>query len=152
MSTTFQKEAPTTATKNNRNFRLLLCATLGGTYVAVSKSHGFKLQTPNDFSEDTAHGDRFKSRLPGLQDFSGALSAWYQTTYTTLEAMSVNRVSEYFQAYPDYADTVNYYRGQCYAIMNEHDMDLGNTSGLAFDVMLANADLDIIRNGTTILT
>lgn len=139
-------------TKNNRNARLLLSGTLGGTYVAISKSHGVKLKTPIDFSEDTAHGDRFKSRLPGLQDFTATLTSWYNTAYTTLEAMSVNRVSEYFQIYPDFADTLNYYRGQCYVSLSEHDLDLGATSGQSYDVMLANADLDIIRAGTTILT
>jgi hypothetical protein len=140
------------ATKNNRNARMLLCATLGGTYVAVSKSHGLKLKTPIDFSEDTSHGDRFKSRLPGIQDFSATLTAWYNSTYTTLEGMSVNRVSEYIQIYPDFTDTVNYIRGQCYVSQSELDLDLGSTAGEGYDVMLANSDLDIIRAGVTILT
>lgn len=140
------------ATKNNRNARMLLCATLGGTYVAVSKSHGLKLKMPTDFSEDTSHGDSRKSRLPGIQDWSATLAAWYNTAYSTLVAMAANRVSEYFQIYPDFSDTTTYYRGQCYLGLNEHDMDLGNTSGHGFDVMLANGDLDIIYAGTTILT
>lgn len=139
-------------TKNNRNARFLLCATLGGPYVAVSKTHGIKAKLPTDFSEDTAHGDRFKSRLPGLQDFSATLLAWFNTAYSTLVAMASNKVSEYFQIYPDFTDTLTYYRGQCYVGLNEHDLDLGATSGQSFDVMLANADLDIIYAGTTILT
>lgn len=130
---------------------MLLCATLGGTYVAVSKSHGLKLKMPTDFSEDTAHGDRWKSRLPGLEDFSATLSAWYNTAYSTLVAMAVNKVSEYFMMYPDFTDTLTYYRGQCYVGMDEHDMDIGNTSGQGFNVVLANADLDIIYAGATIV-
>lgn len=138
-------------TKNTRNARMLLCATLGGAYVAVSKSHGLTLNVPTDFSEDTAHGDRFKDYLPGLQDFKASLSAWYNTAHTTLEAMSVNKLSEYFQIYPDFADTLNYYRGQCYVGLNKLGLDLGNTADMDFDVMIANADIDIIRAGATIL-
>jgi len=138
-------------TKNSRNARMLLCATLGGTYVAISKTHGLKLNVPTDFSEDTAHGDRFKDYIPGLQDFKATVMAWYNTAYTTLEAMSVNKISEYFQIYPDFADTLNYYRGQCYLGQDEFDMDLGNTVGQGYTAVIANGDIDIIRAGTTIL-
>lgn len=139
-------------TRNTRNARMLLCATLGGTYVAVSKSHGLKLNVPTDFSEDTSHGDRFKSYLPGLQDFKATLMAWYNRLYTTLEAMSINKISEYFLIYPDFSDTVNYYRGQCFIGLDELNLDLGNTADQSFSVVIANADIDIIRNGVTILT
>jgi len=139
------------ATKNTRNARLLLCATLGGTYVRVTKSHGLKLNVPTDFSEDTGHGERFKDYLPGLQDFKATIGAWYDTVYTTLEAMSVNKVSEYFQIYIDFADTLNYYRGQCFVGMDDFTLDIGNTADFGYSVVIANADLDIIRAGATIL-
>lgn len=138
------------ATKNNRNARLLLCATLGGTYVAVNKTHGFKLNLSTDFSEDTSHGDSFKSYLPGLQDYKGTLMAWYDTAYSVLESMSKNKISEYFQAYPDFSDSLNYYRGQCYVGLDELDLDLGNTSGFQFTQTIANADIAIIRAGVAL--
>lgn len=138
------------ATKNARNAGLYLCATLGGTYVKVNKTHGYKLNLQTDFSEDTSHGDSFKSYLPGLQDFKGTLMAWYDTAYTILEAMSKNKTSEYFQAYPDIADTVNYYRGQCFVGLDELDMDLGNTAGFQFTQVIAGADLAIIRAGVAL--
>jgi hypothetical protein len=138
------------ATKNTRNAGLYLSNTLGGTYVKVSKTHGYKLNLQTDFSEDTAHGDSFKSYLPGLQDFKGTLMAWYETAYTTLEAMSKNKVSEYFQAYPDIADTVNYYRGQCFVGLDELNLDLGNTADFQFTQVIANADIAIIRAGVAL--
>ena len=139
------------STKNTRNARLLLCATLGGTYVAVTKTHGLNLQIPTDFSEDTGHGARFKNYLPGLQDFTGALTAWYRTAQTILEAMSANKISEYFLIYPDFADTVNYYRGQCFVGQDGFNLDIGNTADQSFTMRIANEDIDIIRAGTTIL-
>lgn len=138
------------ATKNTRNARLLLCATLGGTYVAVNKTHGLKFNVPTDFSEDTAHGDSFKSYIPGLQDFKLTVMAWYDTAYSTLEDMSLNKVSEYFMAYPDFADTLNYYRGQCYIGQDEFNLDIGNTADMSFTATVAGADVEIIRAGAAL--
>jgi hypothetical protein len=126
---------------------MLLCATLSGTYVAVTKSHGLKLNVPTDFSEDTGHGATFKSYLPGLQDFKATLMAWYDTVYTTLEAMSLNKISEYFLIYPDFADTINYYRGQCFIGQDELDLDIGKTIDDKFTAVIANADIQIYRAG-----
>lgn len=138
------------ATRNSRNARLLLCATLGGTYVAVSKTHGLKLNVPTDFSEDTSHGDRFKSKIPGLQDFEAKLMAWYDTVYPTLKAMSYGKISEYFLAYFDFADTLNYIRGQMYLGLDEIDLDLGNTVGESYTGVIANADVQFILQGAAL--
>jgi len=137
-------------TKNNRNVRLQLASTLGGSYTTISKTHGFKLNLSTDFSEDTSHGDQFKSKIPGLQDFSGKLMAWYDSAYTTLEAMSLGKISEYFRAYIDLADPANYYRGQCYVGLDELDLDLGNTAGLSFTMVIANSDIQIVRAGAAL--
>lgn len=136
------------ATKNSRNAGLYLCATLGGTYVKVTKTHGLKYASPTDFSEDTGHGQTYKTKLPGLQDWAATIMAWYDTAYTTLEGMSKNKVSEYFLLYPDVSDTTNYDRGQCYITVNEKNMDIGNTVGFSYDAVLASEDLVIIRNGS----
>lgn len=135
------------ATKNTRNARLLLCNTLSGTYVAVTKTHGLKLNVPTDFSEDTGHGASFKSYLPGLQDFKMTVLNWYDTVYTTLNAMSLNKISEYFMVYPDFADSLNYYRGQCFLGQDELDLDLGNTVGEKYTATIANADVQVVRAG-----
>ncbi len=139
------------APKNTRNARLLLCATLGGTYVAVNKTHGLNLELPVDWSEAQGHGARFKSYLAGLQDFSTTVTAYYDTVYTTLENMALNKISEYFQIYIDFADTLNYYRGQAFVGLDGLNLDLGNTADQSFSFRIANDDIDIIRAGVTIL-
>jgi hypothetical protein len=116
----------------------------------VTKSHGLKLNVPTAFSKDTGHGASFESYLPGLQDFKGKLSAWYDTIYTTLEAMSLNKISEYFIAYIDFADSLNYYRGQCYVGEDEFDLDLGVTVGITYTMTIANADIQIVRIGSAL--
>lgn len=105
---------------------------------------------PTDFSEDTGHGAQFKGYLPGLQDFKLTLMNWYDTVYTTLEAMSLNKISEYFIAYIDFADTLNYYRGQMFVGQDEFDLDLGVTVGSSYTAVIANADVQIVRAGAAL--
>ena len=88
--------------------------------------------------------------IPGLQDFKLTINAWYDTAYAVLETMSKNKTSEYFQLYPDFADTLNYYRGQCYVGLDGLPLDLGNTADLTFTSTIANADIAIIRGGAAI--
>jgi len=138
------------ATKNARNARFLLSSTLAGPYTAVTKTHGLKMNVPTDFSEDTGHGANFKSYLPGLQDFKLTVLNWYDTIYTTLEAMSLNKISEFFIAYVDFADSLNYYRGQTFLGMDEFDLDLGNTVGFKYTSVIANSDIQIVRAGAAL--
>lgn len=138
------------ATKNSRNASFRLSSTLAGPYTAVTKSHGIKMNVPTDFSEDTGHGAQFKSYLPGLQDFKCTLLNWYDTIYTTLEAMSLNKISEYFICYIDLADSLNYYRGQCFVGQDELDLDLGNTVGFKYTAVIANSDIQIVRAGAAL--
>jgi len=138
------------ATKNSRNASLRLSSTLAGPYTAVTKTHGLKLNVPTDFSDDTGHGAQFKSYLPGLQDFKMTVLNWYDTVYTTLEAMSLNKISEYFIAYIDFADSLNYYRGQCFMGQDEVDLDLGNTVGFKYTATIANSDVQVVRAGAAL--
>lgn len=138
------------ATKNTRNARMLISSTLAAPYTVVSKTNGLSLNLATDFSEDTAHGDSFKSYIPGLQDFKATLKSWYDTAFTTLESASKNKTSYYFLIYPDYSDSVNYYRGQCYFGLDELNLDIGNTAALSFTVTIANADIAIIRAGAAL--
>jgi hypothetical protein len=137
------------ATKNSRNARLLFATTLNGPYTAVTKSHGLKFNVPTDFRR---HRPRRAVQVlhPWLQDFKLTLLNWYDTIYTTLEAMSLNKISEYFIAYIDFADTLNYYRGQMYVGQDEVDLDLGVTVGEKFTGVIANADIQVVRAGAAL--
>lgn len=137
-------------TKNTRNAGFYIAATLGGPYTKVNKTHGLTLGVPTDFSEDTGHGQRFKTKIPGLQDFTLSLTKWYDTLFATLEKLSLDKTAYYFIVYHDVADTVNYYRGQCYFGLNEINLELGNTADESYDVVLAGEDLQVVRNGVVL--
>lgn len=136
------------ATKNTRNAALLLSPTLGGTYIKVTKTHGLNLSLTTDFSEDTGHGQNFKSQIPGLSDYTVSVGAWYDTAYTTLEYSALNKVAYYFIIYMDYADVQNYHRGQGYFAFDSLNLDIGNTADGSFSLVLAGSDPQIVRNGT----
>lgn len=138
------------ATKNSRNGRYLLCATKTGTYIPVAGAFGYKENVPTDFSEDTTFGAFFKSYIPGLQDYKATLMRRYDTADATVEKMSKTKTSEYFLFYPDYADTLNYTRGQTFLGQDEHDNDLGKTVDQKYTAVIANSDLEIVRNGAAL--
>lgn len=138
------------AYKNTRNSRLLLCAALGGTYVAVAGAHGYKENVPTDFSDASVYGDSFKSYIPGMQDYKGTLMRWYDTADATVEKMSKSKTSEYFTFYPDFADSLNYTRGQIFLGQDESDHDLGKTAVQKYTAVIANGDIAIIRGGSAI--
>jgi hypothetical protein len=138
------------ATKNTRNARLLLCLTLGGTYVVITKTHGLNINIETDFSEDTSHGDRFKSYLSGLQDASFDIERWYDPAQNILEAAALNKLTYYFMAYPDYDDVTNYYRGQMAIGGGGNDLSIGNTANQAYEGRIANSDIQIVRAGVAL--
>lgn len=137
-------------TKNTKNARLLICATIGGTYVPVNKTHGLKISLPKDYSEDTSHGQDFKSYLPGQGDYSVTVAKWYDTAFFALEAASRRDISYYFLIYMDYNDTLNYDNGQCFFAQNEQNLDLGNTADITFDMKNTGLDPKIVRNGVVL--
>jgi hypothetical protein len=136
--------------KNSRNARLQLCATLGGTYVTVNGTHGLRLGVPTNWSDSTAHGDDFDSATPGTQGFNMTLAAWYDTVESTLQAMSLNKISEFFRAYYDLDDPLNYYRGKMYLGQEEDNMDLNQTIDGSYTGRIADGDIQIIRNGAAL--
>jgi hypothetical protein len=135
---------------NTRNSRYLLSATLAGTYVPVAGAHGYKENVPTDFSKSTVYGSRFESYVPGLQDYKGTLMRWYDTADATVEKMSIGKISEYFLFYPDFANPLDYTRGQTYLGQDESDHDLGKTADQKYTAVIANGDIQIVRGGAVL--
>jgi len=136
--------------KNTRNARYLLSSTLGGPYTAVNLTHGLKLGLQTDWAEATVHGATYKEYIGGLKDFSLTVLAYYDTIATTLEVMAANGISEFFLLYHDFADPLNYWRGQCFLGFNEQNLDLGNTVEDSFSARIANSDIQLVRAGAVV--
>jgi hypothetical protein len=117
-------------TKNSRNVRVLINGT------AVNKTHGATVSPTTDYSEDTSHGDEYKSYLPGLKDFMVDISAWYDSAYHTLRNAALdNTALSNVLVYPDYSQTTHYWHcPTMYASLNEWNGDIGNTIGETFQL------------------
>lgn len=82
-----------------------------GTGVAtpVSEGKGFTVSAPTDFAEDSSWGDSFKTKIPGLSDFSGRLMKHYDHSETSLRTAALNRTVGNFYWYPDRNTPANYW-------------------------------------------
>lgn len=135
---------------NTRNARLLLSGTKAGTYAPINKTHGLNVSMPTDMSDDSGHGQTFKTAVPGLSDYTMSVSAWYLPAQTILEDAAVNKIPYYFLYYPDYADVQNYHRGLLWVGFEGQNSDLGNTTDQSFTMTLADEDIQIVRNGAVL--
>jgi hypothetical protein len=100
-------------TKHGRNARLMLGAASGSASL-VSESHGWNLNIDTDMGEDTAQGDSFGTRLPGIHEFNIEVQKWFDQATGALTAAVVARTRQKFYAYPDFSDTTIYWYGTGY--------------------------------------
>ena len=115
-------------TKSSRNVRVLING------AAVNKTHGANISPVTDYSEDTSHGDVYKSYLAGLTDFTRSIESWYDDAYHVLHNASLagTAVTNVF-VYPDYAQTTHYWRiPYMYVSMDSFDLAIGNTIGESY--------------------
>src|SRR5215213_10090682 len=87
------------------------------TAVPVGETHDdFDLSLETDMQEDTAHGDTFRTRVPGLQDFTLGFQKWNVATEVALLDYAKNRTVVKFYLYPDRTDNTVYWFGTGYAM------------------------------------
>ncbi len=110
--------------KHGVNSRIYVGATNAS---PISGTHGLKVTVDTDFAEQSAQGDVWKTRLPGLSDFSVEISKWYDslTAGAILVDAVIARTLEKFYYYPDAADNTNYVYGTAYIGGGGYDSPIG---------------------------
>lgn len=131
---------PTAVTRNSRNAGLYLRTSGSGSYTKVNKSYGLVINTPTDFNDDTGHGQKFKTATPGTHDFKIDLEKWYMKYDDDLHNYSLNETVLDFLAYPNIADTGNYWSGSCYLGQESQDASMGKTVSEKYTVVLYGGD------------
>lgn len=96
------------ATKHGVNSRIYVGATNA---IPVAETHGFNVQIDTQFAEDSAQGDTWVTRLPGLSDFTVEITKWYDSAVHTLLDAVIARTTLKFYIYPDAADATVYLYG-----------------------------------------
>lgn len=131
----------TPVTRNSRDAALYLRTTGAGAYAKVNKTYGLVVNTPTDFSDDTGHGQKFKTGLPGNHDFKVELELYYQKYADLLHNYSLNETVLDFLVYPSVTnDPLNYWSGACYLGQDSQDMKLGNTVSEKYTLVLTGGD------------
>jgi hypothetical protein len=83
--------------------------------VPVGETHDdFDLGLETDMQEDTAHGDAFRTRVPGLRDFTLGFQKWNVASENTLIDLAAARTVSKFYLYPDRTDSGTYWFGTGY--------------------------------------
>lgn len=110
------------ATKTGRLGVLYWGAT---TAVPVAETHGdFELSLDTEYHEDTSHGDSFRTRIPGLSDFSLTVEKWFDTAYHTMIDAAIAKTTGKFYLYPDRTDATIYWSGTNYWGLNSYVIPL----------------------------
>ena len=110
--------------KHGVNARLYMGAT---TAIPVAGTHGLKVTADTDFAEQSAQGDPWKTRLPGLSDFSIEIQKFYDSLaagWVLFDAV-IARTVQKFYFYPDAADSANYIYGTGYLGGSGFDAPIG---------------------------
>jgi hypothetical protein len=89
------------------------------TAVPVGETHDdFDLGLETDMQEDTAHGDAFRTRVPGLRDFTLGFQKWNVATEVDLLDYAEDRTVVKFYLYPDRTDNTVHWSGTGYVMLD----------------------------------
>jgi hypothetical protein len=131
----------TPVTRNSRDAALFLRPTGAGAYTKVNKSHGLVINTPTKFSDDTGHGQKFDTQLPGTHQFEVSLDLYYQKYADLLHNYSLNETLLDFLVYPSVtSDPLNFWSGSSYLGQEKQDLGLNKTIEESYKLVLAGGD------------
>jgi hypothetical protein len=94
-----------------------------GTGVAtpVAEGTGISMSLPTDFAEDASWGDSFKTKKPGLTDFTMTVTKWYDHNEVALREAALSRTVGNWYWYPDRSVTTDYLFGTGYMTLSSID-------------------------------
>lgn len=120
------------ATKHGRNAVLYWGQ---NTAVPVAETHDdITANLEPDYAEDTAHGDNFKTRIPGALDFQLQFRSWFDTAYHTLMDDAIAKTVGRWYWYPDRTDSTIYWYGTGYLGMTEYATPMAGIVDTGFTV------------------
>lgn len=91
-----------------------------------------------DFAEDSAHGDRFKTKIPGMMDAEMSFRSWFDTAYHTLVEAAINTTLGKWYWYPDRTDSTIYWFGTGYLAMDEYTTPMEGVVDTGFTLVQAS--------------
>jgi hypothetical protein len=89
-----------------------------GTASPIAEGTGVSMSLPTDFAEDSAWGDTFKTKKPGLTDFTLTLTKWYDHNEVALRQAALSRTVGKWYWYPDRNEATDYVFGTGYMTLS----------------------------------
>lgn len=105
----------------------------------IAEGRGFKVSAPNDLLEDTSWGDGNKTYVPGLSDFKGSLTKWYDDATFIIEDACTARTLLKFYWYPDRAATGDYWYWSGYVASLEQGGDITALVDETYEIVASGA-------------
>lgn len=105
----------------------------------IAEGRGFRISMPTDILEDTAWGDEVKTKLPGLSDFAGALTKWYDDAAFVIEDAATARTLLKFYWYADRAATGDYWYWSGYVTSLAQGGDITALVDESYDIVASGA-------------
>lgn len=124
------------ATQHGKNAVIYLGASTG-TATPISETNNISLSFGADYAEDSAHGDTFKSYVPGLFDFEGTIEGMYDVASDALLTASLAGTKQKFYFYPNRSTTLQYFYGEAFLTLNDLTAALTEIVGVSFSLRAA---------------
>ena len=105
----------------------------------IAEGRGFRITMPTDILEDTSWGDTNKTKLPGLNDFSGRLTKWYDDAAFVLEEAALARTELAFYWYADRDATGDYWYWYGYVASLEQGGDITALVDESYEIIASGA-------------
>lgn len=141
-------------TLHGRNSRIYLGVTTAQPIMKVSGGTAvsdWNINTGVDFQEDTGQGDKQRTYVPGLQDFQGSLTHFFQDVDTAhqqfeLADAAANGQAVKFYGYPGLGAGVTnvYFYGMVYLSLTSLPAGVANLVTAAYD-MRAAGDITFVH-------
>ncbi len=98
----------------------------------ISFGNAWSIKLDAEDAEIVSFGDAYKSRLRGVKDWSGSITAWHDQGTKVLQMAAVATVSVALILYPKRSDLATYYSGSALFKFG-HDQDAGSIAKLTAD-------------------
>lgn len=108
-----------------------------GTASPINETNNISLSFGADYAEDSAHGDSYKSYVPGLFDFEGTIEGHYDTNDDSLLTAALAGTKQKFYFYPNRSLRYQYFYGEAFVTLNDLTASLTEIVGQSFTLRAA---------------
>lgn len=124
------------ATTHGKSSRIYLGTS---TATPIAETTEISVNFGADYADDSAQGDTNRSYKPGLFDFEGSISGWYDTASDTLLTAALAGTQQKMYFYPSVNNSLQYFYGDVFVTLDDLTGSLSDIVGANFSLRAAGA-------------